>query len=752
MSISLDNTTLGTEQSNVKTILNTIDDGLIKATLEIANTNLNQLVSTVDTMWIGVTADEFKKKVINDKDTFVKIMSSLSDRMHEDITQMSANVANADALVASHMGEGGVGGGSYNNGLSFASTSAKGAFETFLSNHQSENDILNSLNDNSQDDDFGWDDFATGAGRVGATIGTGVTSLVEGVGEFGEALVDCGAILGTALNTPVSGLIDAGQAIYGAATGNEWESVTKSMWGDTMGFVSNKYVESAFDSFYDDTLVGQTLKDYSYGFDTTRGIGSGVGYTAGVVALSVATLGAGGVAVGAGSAGASAGAGTLATTMAGVGAVSGVGRGTETAWADGAGLGEGLAYGAANGAWEGAQFYAGGAINGLAPFTSNGLNIATRVGLDAADAGLEGVVQPGMKTIYSDKEYGELFDEAGGWKNVGTQAAMGAALSGVGEATGLAKKFRETSSVLDESNGVRTEQPLSIIDDNKVERNISPAIDDSIKYNKLAGPDVGFNETVDALGTKFGDIGPKVNELMSQKNLTVDEILARFEKNGNNVQKEALENFCKTTKQGEFLSRLTSDEIKVTNQYSRMDYKDINKALAESSGSLNGASEKVIGQVKQLDSMISKYGGLDENMVLYRAVTEKEFTRSSFPYKDVFEGINTSDTKQMYAALKSLEGASLDQYGYLSTSPGYNTSFAKYDGYNIVYAIEAPEGTRGAYINQISSCYNMENEYLVDRGYSLKIKEVSPPVVDAEQREKIIIRCELTDIVKGAGE
>ena len=120
MSISLDNSTLGTEQSNVKTILDKIDNGLIKSTLDIANKNLSQLVETVDTMWVGVTADEFKNKVLKDKQTFISIMSTLANRMHQDIQQMSGNVANADALVASHMGAGGAGGDSYSgSGSSF---------------------------------------------------------------------------------------------------------------------------------------------------------------------------------------------------------------------------------------------------------------------------------------------------------------------------------------------------------------------------------------------------------------------------------------------------------------------------------------------------------------------------------------------------------------------------------------------------------------------------------------------------------
>ena len=107
------------------------------------------------------------------------------------------------------------------------------------------------------------------------------------------------------------------------------------MWEGTQGFVATEHVKSWFDGFYENTEVGRFLKENAnlFGlvdFDTIRSVGSGIGYTIGVVALTVLTFGVGGAAVSGSSATVS--AAQLATTAG----VAGFGRGTESAWKDGA--------------------------------------------------------------------------------------------------------------------------------------------------------------------------------------------------------------------------------------------------------------------------------------------------------------------------------------------------------------------------------------------------------------------------------
>lgn len=313
-------------------------------------------------------------------------------------------------------------------------------------------------------------DFLIG---TASTIVTGVISIYEGILSFGEAIFDTGVIVLTALASVGTGIFDLCQALYGSVTGEEWESVTKKMWDGTMGFVATEQVKSLFDDFYENTKIGQFLKENTnlFGiidFNTIRSIGSGIGYTTGVVALTVLTFGVGGAAISGSS------ITVNATQLATTAGIAGFGRGTESAWKDGASLGEGFLFGGLNAVWEGFQFYIGGKIGGIGNagntflgystkgFENQFVNALVRITLDGLDGGLEGFVQPIMATVYKDGyttsegEYVEftsdtnfferatkLFDSYGGWGNVATQAFIGSAMSMMGEGFDLRKHIKE---------------------------------------------------------------------------------------------------------------------------------------------------------------------------------------------------------------------------------------------------------------------------------------------------------------------
>ena len=297
-----------------------------------------------------------------------------------------------------------------------------------------------------------------------ATITTILFSLVEGILQFGEALVDLIVMLGTAIASIGTGIYDGCQAIYGAITGEEWESATGNMWDAVMGFVAVDGIKTMFDGFYEDTAMGNWMAENTPFFDTVRSVSSGIGYVAGIVILTIVTFGAGGAAAGAGAAGSTAvtvTAGQLATTAG----VVGFSSGTADAWADGASLFEGFGYGTLNGLWEATQWYVGGKIGGLNLFgkgaTTTGtkvLNSFARVLLDGFDGSLEGFMQPFLKTVYKDGYYDEngqlvafteddnlwerfveMFDDAGGFQNVLTQGLIGSGGSLLGEAFDLTK-------------------------------------------------------------------------------------------------------------------------------------------------------------------------------------------------------------------------------------------------------------------------------------------------------------------------
>ena len=289
--------------------------------------------------------------------------------------------------------------------------------------------------------------------RVNATVTLAETSLVEGVADFGESIVD-------ALMNVGAGLVSIPVVAGGVITGSDWQSDLEDLWDQTKSFVSVDHVGNFFDDMYENTSFGTWLKDEAYGFDTVRNVSKEVGNVVGTVGVSFLTMGV-----------------VSPFVVAGI---SGFGKGTEQAFGEGASTVEGLAAGVGTGLWDGLQFFVGGKIGSTALFGEGGkfltgagskaintklLNSISRVALDGLDGGAEGFIQPLISSIYKDgyyddsgnyikfqssdnflTKYGEIFNDYGGAKNVLTNAFVGSALSGLGEVFDLNTKYNNLKS------------------------------------------------------------------------------------------------------------------------------------------------------------------------------------------------------------------------------------------------------------------------------------------------------------------
>ena len=269
-----------------------------------------------------------------------------------------------------------------------------------------------------------------------ATAGNAYFSIGEGVARFGGSIVDTLASVGSVIDSGVADLLG-------------FHEYADRLRSDTQAFVAKSYVSDLYDDFYDNTSLGRNIKENSYGYATTRQIGNGVGYTVGVIVTCVLTAGVGSAF--------SAGTAAVEVTpgmMAFWGGFAGFGKGADEAWGSGSGYWTGLGYASATAGWEALQFYLGGKINS---FSAEGLttaqNILARIGMDTVDGAAEGFIQPLLQSIYrggyTDPNTGEyiefsgdssawdkyvgMWKEQGGWKGVGTNAAIAGIMSTAGE-------------------------------------------------------------------------------------------------------------------------------------------------------------------------------------------------------------------------------------------------------------------------------------------------------------------------------
>ena len=249
------------------------------------------------------------------------------------------------------------------------------------------------------------------AGFAAKNLFTGACTFalgfMEGAADFVENLGDGAVML---VGSTVSGVAD----LVGADEfANKVDSATRA-------YVAQDLTGNAFDAFYADTAAGQYLQNNCTFFDEARGFGEGIGYSTAVITAAAVFPGG----------------------MIGAAAASGFGAAAEKSTADGASRGEALLYSTASAGWEAAQWAIGAKIGGVKiKGASNLKNAAVRIGLDAADSGVEGFVQPALTMLYKDyggdsfaENYSAAFEANGGWNTVWTQAAVGAAMSGANEA------------------------------------------------------------------------------------------------------------------------------------------------------------------------------------------------------------------------------------------------------------------------------------------------------------------------------
>ena len=130
---------------------------------------------------------------------------------------------------------------------------------------------------------------------TGATVANAACGVVKGIGQFVESLADLVVMVGTGVDSIFTGIYDGVSYLIALSEGetDNWSSVTGEMWKNVMGYVAEDHVGNAFKSFYSNTSVGKWLDENSIDIFKSEGIGtgilSGVGYIAGIVAVSLFT-------------------------------------------------------------------------------------------------------------------------------------------------------------------------------------------------------------------------------------------------------------------------------------------------------------------------------------------------------------------------------------------------------------------------------------------------------------------------------
>ena len=232
---------------------------------------------------------------------------------------------------------------------------------------------------------------------TGGDLAVGAISIVEGVGIFAEDIVKVADIALSGAVTAFGALMALVSLPTNKNSWNEFKIFTEDIWDRTASRISKDHVSSALDSFYNNTVTGQGIKQSSAHFETARSFGVGVGYVGGAV-LTGGAIG--------GLAGAAAGATKAALINGAVYGLARFGGSTGDAIQNGASMEEALLYGGLTGLKEAAGMFIGSRINavtpikGALPMTKGAwVNSATHVALDTLDGAASALADPLIQTV-----------------------------------------------------------------------------------------------------------------------------------------------------------------------------------------------------------------------------------------------------------------------------------------------------------------------------------------------------------------
>lgn len=369
--------------------------------------------------------------------------------------------------------------------------------------------------------------------NVGASIGTAVTGVVEGVADF---LTDVGATLeygAAAVLSIGTGVYDLYQCIDSNITGEDKVYITPEVWKSALEINSEnkKTNDELGNSFYDDTTVGQALKDNASNFENIRNISSQFGYEASIVALSILSGGLAGAASGTAATATTTAKSVTSIAMGASAATASFGKHSTEAYTSGAGVGESLAYGAGNAAIDYLTHWGGAKVNGISVMAgesglSNIMNSIARVSVDAAAAGAEYTARTGLQSAFiGDKTFAEQWEANGGWSGFGQTVLTAGAFSAFGEIMdNISKVISNKKNIIEARNNdpVLTAEELNLKMD---------------EYNRLTSIE-NSKEYIDYINKKNNNIdvvpNKEFDELANNKSKLYNE-LSKYEESNNSA-------------------------------------------------------------------------------------------------------------------------------------------------------------------------------------------------------------------------
>lgn len=105
MALNIENATIGFDANNIQEALNNLNTKCIQDTITKMNQSMDRLRTSVDSAWVGQSADIFKENMNTDKESIIKSLNETYENLRSEMYQIANQMAEADSNLVNRRGE-----------------------------------------------------------------------------------------------------------------------------------------------------------------------------------------------------------------------------------------------------------------------------------------------------------------------------------------------------------------------------------------------------------------------------------------------------------------------------------------------------------------------------------------------------------------------------------------------------------------------------------------------------------------------
>lgn len=105
MALNIENATIGFDANNIQEALNNLNTKCIQDTITKMNQSMDKLRTSVDSAWVGQSADIFKENMNTDKESIIKSLNETYENLRSEMYQIANQMAEADSNLVNRRGE-----------------------------------------------------------------------------------------------------------------------------------------------------------------------------------------------------------------------------------------------------------------------------------------------------------------------------------------------------------------------------------------------------------------------------------------------------------------------------------------------------------------------------------------------------------------------------------------------------------------------------------------------------------------------